>query len=65
MDERRSVALLGWTVGGIVGVMFMLNAVALALVHGDSPAGSLVASPAGNPLAATVRSAPAIKTNRS
>ena len=30
MDERRTLALLGWTVGGIVGLMFLLNAIALA-----------------------------------
>jgi hypothetical protein len=30
MDERRSLALLGWTVGGVVGLMFALNAIALA-----------------------------------
>jgi hypothetical protein len=30
MDERRTLALLGWTVGGVVGLMFLLNAIALA-----------------------------------
>ena len=30
MDERRSLAILGWTVGGVVGLMFALNAIALA-----------------------------------
>ena len=37
MDERRSLALLGWTVGGIVGLMFVLNAIALSLVQGGPP----------------------------
>jgi hypothetical protein len=30
MDERRSLLLLSWTVGGIVGVMLIFNAIALA-----------------------------------
>lgn len=65
MDEQRSLALLGWTVGGIVGLMFVLNAVALALVQGSSPPRSLLASRAGDPLAATVSVAPGTKANRS
>jgi hypothetical protein len=43
MDERRSLAILGWTVGGVVGLMFALNAIALASLqpapgaHGYQP----------------------------
>jgi hypothetical protein len=30
MDERRTLSIIGWTVGLIVGAAFILNAVALA-----------------------------------
>jgi len=30
MDERQTLAILGWTLGGVVGAIFFLNAVALA-----------------------------------
>jgi hypothetical protein len=30
MDERRTLFVLGWTVGSLVACMFILNAVALA-----------------------------------
>jgi hypothetical protein len=30
MDERHTLALFGWTIGGVVGLMFLLNAFALA-----------------------------------
>jgi hypothetical protein len=29
VDERQTLALLGWTVGGVVGIVFVLNAIAL------------------------------------
>jgi hypothetical protein len=32
MDETRTLAFLGWNVGGIVGALFVLNAVALSLI---------------------------------
>jgi hypothetical protein len=32
MDEARTLLLLGWTVGGIVGALFVLNAIALSLL---------------------------------
>ena len=32
MDERRTLSLLGWTIGGVVGAVFVLNAVALSLI---------------------------------
>jgi hypothetical protein len=28
MDERRTLSILGWTLGAVVGVVFMLNALA-------------------------------------
>ena len=31
MDETRTLSLLVWTVGGIVGVLFVLEAIALSL----------------------------------
>jgi hypothetical protein len=30
MNERRTLALFGWTIGGVVGLMFVLNAFSLA-----------------------------------
>ena len=32
MDEAHTLRLLGWTVGGIVGAVFVLNAIALSLI---------------------------------
>lgn len=50
MDERRTLAILGWTVGGLVGLMFLLNAIALASLS-KGPAGDAVqlVSRAGQP----------------
>jgi hypothetical protein len=31
MDEARTLSLLAWIIGGIVGVLFILQAVALSL----------------------------------
>ena len=30
MDEARTLSLLAWTVGSIVGAVFVLNAIALS-----------------------------------
>lgn len=30
MDERRTLSILGWTIGIVVGAVFILNAVALS-----------------------------------
>lgn len=30
MDERRTLSILAWTVGSVVGIMFILNAIALS-----------------------------------
>jgi hypothetical protein len=30
MNERQSIWLLGWTVGGVLAMAFVLNAIALA-----------------------------------
>jgi hypothetical protein len=32
MDERRTLSLLGWTIGSVVGAVFVLNAIALSLI---------------------------------
>jgi len=32
MNERQSVWLLGWTVGGVLATAFVLNAIALAAI---------------------------------
>jgi hypothetical protein len=32
MNEVQTLRILGWTVGGIVGAVFVLNAVALSLI---------------------------------
>ena len=51
MDERRTLSILAWSVGCVVGTMFILNAVALSFVA-SSP------TPASNQVA--VRNAPAL-----
>jgi hypothetical protein len=32
MDEARTLLVLGWAVGSVLGIAFVLNAVALALL---------------------------------
>jgi hypothetical protein len=32
MDEAHTLQLLGWTVGSIVGAMFVFNAIALSFI---------------------------------
>jgi hypothetical protein len=32
MDEAHTLRLLGWTVAGIVGAMFVFNAIALSFI---------------------------------
>jgi hypothetical protein len=32
MDERRTLGILAWAVGSVVGIMFLLNAIALSFV---------------------------------
>jgi len=58
MDERRSLALLGWTVGGIVGLMFALNAIALSLAQGGPPTTRLVVAHADRSLEPTINLTP-------
>ena len=65
MDERRSLALLGWTVGGVVGLMFTLNAIALALTQGGPSTTRLAVSHVGSSLEATMNVAPTAKPKRS
>jgi hypothetical protein len=33
MDERRTLAILAWAVGSVVGTMFILNGIALSFVE--------------------------------
>ena len=37
MDERRTLKILAWTVGSVVGMMFILNGLALSFVQSGSP----------------------------
>jgi hypothetical protein len=32
MDERQTLAILAWAVGSVVGIMFILNGLALSFV---------------------------------
>jgi hypothetical protein len=32
MDERQTLRILAWSIGGVVTIMFVLNAVALSLL---------------------------------
>ena len=44
MDERRTLAILAWAVGSVVGAMFILNAVALSFVDSTpTPASKQIA----------------------
>jgi len=65
MDERRSLALLAWTVGGIVGLMFTLNAVALSISQGGPSSTRLWVSHPAHPFEATMNLTPAAKPKRS
>lgn len=52
MDERRTLALFGWTIGGVVVLMFVLNAFALASLQEVPAAGTRqIVSQAGQPAA--------------
>jgi hypothetical protein len=31
MDEKRTLRVLGWSIGGVVAAMFVFNALALAV----------------------------------
>jgi hypothetical protein len=45
MDERRTLRILAWTVGTVVGMMFILNGIALSFVgSGPTLAGRQVAA---------------------
>ena len=61
MDERHTLALFGWTIGGVVGLMFVLNAFALASLQ-DSAANRPIVSQAGQPVAAPSRLAYEVKS---
>jgi hypothetical protein len=55
MDEQRTLALLGWSIGGIVGTMFLLNGLALAsLSTAATPPASQLISQAGRPIVMAV-----------
>jgi hypothetical protein len=32
MDEAHTLRFLGWIIGGIIGAVFVLNAIALSLI---------------------------------
>jgi hypothetical protein len=44
MDERRTLAMLAWAVGGVVGIMFILNGIALSYVESPAPAAKQIAA---------------------
>jgi hypothetical protein len=56
MDERRTLSLFGWTIGAVVGLMFVLNAFALASLQEVPSAGTRqIVSQAGQPVATPSR----------
>jgi hypothetical protein len=56
MDERRTLALFGWTIGGVVVTMFVLNAFTLASLQEVPSAGTRqIVSQAGQPAATPSR----------
>jgi hypothetical protein len=64
MDERRTLTLLGWSVGGVVGIMFLLNAFALASLAPAAHGGRLMAE-AGQPVVTVFSPAAAAKARGS
>ena len=49
MDERRTLKILAWTVGSVVGMMFILNGIALSFVQsGLPPAGKQITAQYGS-----------------
>lgn len=40
MDERRTLSILAWAVGSVVGTMFILNAIALSFIETTPTLGS-------------------------
>jgi len=53
MDERRTLAWFGWTIGGVVVLMFVLNAFALASLQEVPSAGTRqIVSQAAQPVVA-------------
>ncbi len=62
MDERRTLAILAWTIGSVVGVMFILNGIALSFVEG-APAPTAKRVALGNAPAAALH-APAVAGTR-
>ena len=47
MDERRALTLFGWTIGAVVVLMFVLNALSLASLQKVPSASALQFPPAG------------------
>ncbi len=58
MDERRTLTILAWTIGSVVGVMFILNGIALSFVE-SAPAPTVKRVALGNAPAAALH-APAV-----
>jgi hypothetical protein len=66
MDERHTLALFGWAIGGVVGLMFVLNAFALASLQEVPSAGTRqIVSQGGQPAAAPSRLAYVAKSKGS
>jgi hypothetical protein len=66
MNERRTLALFGWTIGGVVGLMFVLNAFSLASLQSVPSASTRqIVSQAGQPAATPSRLADEAKGNGS
>jgi hypothetical protein len=49
MDERRTLAILAWAIGSVVGLMFILNGIALSFVE-NAPTLTVERVAAGNEL---------------
>lgn len=57
MDERRTLAILAWALGSVVGTMFILNGIALSFESTPAPASKHIATgnvPAPHPTAIPV-----------
>jgi len=60
MDERRTLAILAWAIGSVVGIMFILNGIALSFVE-TTPAPTSKHMAARNPPAPHLPAIPAAR----
>lgn len=63
MDERRTLQVLGWTLGGVVGLMFVLGGLSLASLQPAVLAPAQNFAPDGKSVAAAITLSQAAPAN--